>query len=268
MKYVKLAAIILALATCALAQQRGKTNAPKAALAAGGAAKGDAKASGVEIVDRIFERYIEAQGGVAAMMRVKTRVMRATMLFSKSNIPGTLEYYAKAPDKSLAVLNVRDSVQFIEGYDGKTVWLQTPVTGPLVLDQSAVLLDRGSEFGRVRKASEMFASVIYKGKTTVDGRETHLVQVAKAGQTPQLLYFDTQDGLLRRADVQVSKTMVEAAKVTVYFDSYAEVDGVKLPVTIREVYPGYTLTIKVYEVKHNVYIDDALFIIPKSTPAK
>lgn len=267
MKYIKLAAVLIALAATASAQQGKQGARPKAALAARGAAKADAKASGVEMVDRIFERYIQAQGGVAAMTRVRTRVMRGTAIYSKSNIPGTLEIYAKAPDKSLSVLNVPGGAQFLEGFDGKNVWLQTPFTGAMSLEQSAVVVDRGSEFGRVRRASEMFDSVSYRGRATVEGREVHLVHVTKARQTPQLLYFGVDDGLLRRADVEMSPTVAEGVKASIIFDTYATVDGIKIPINFRQVYPDFTLTVNIYEVKHNVHIDDSLFVRPQGAKA-
>jgi hypothetical protein len=50
----------------------------------------------------------------------------------------------------------------------------------------------------------------------------------------------------------------------VYYDSYATVDGVKVPALFRQVYTSFTLTFMVTEVKHNVTISDALFRDPNA----
>ena len=263
MRLIKAVAIIFALAACAGAQQRGKVIANRAALAADSSPRKGAKAAGLEEVDRIFEKFVEAQGGQQAMSRIRSRVMRGSIEHSKSSIPGTVEFYSKAPNKSLAVIDVPNVGQFIEGFDGRFTWLQTPIAGAVALDRPVVVLDRGSEFGRMPKASEMYASVSYKGKTRVEGREAHLIQAAKKGETPQLLYFDVKDGLLLRADVVLMNPDAEGVHASIIFDSYAQVDGVKLPVVFRQIYPAFTLTTKIYEVKHNVRLEDTLFNKPE-----
>ena len=260
MKSITTAVLVVALAASASAQQGRAARGQRAAGAAGRPA---AQESGGALVDRIFERFVEAQGGLQAMTRIKTRVMRGMATHSRSNLPGTVEYYSKAPDKSLGVITAPSGVQVLEGYDGKSVWLQTPFMGTTVLEQSTVILARGAEFGRVPKATEMYASVSYRGRVMVEGRETHLVQAARAGEPAQLLYFDVKDGLLRRADVKLPPQVAEGVKATVLYDTYAEVDGVKIPINYRLVYPEYTLTMKMYEVKHNVNIDDSLFTKPQ-----
>ena len=44
-----------------------------------------------------------------------------------------------------------------------------------------------------------------------------------------------------------------------FLEDYKDVDGVKLPFTIRQVTPQFTITIKIEDVKTNVPIDDAKF---------
>ena len=52
--------------------------------------------------------------------------------------------------------------------------------------------------------------------------------------------------------------------LTVEFEDYREVDGVKLPFSRRWSRPGFTFTQKFDEIKHNVEIDDARFAKPAS----
>jgi hypothetical protein len=50
--------------------------------------------------------------------------------------------------------------------------------------------------------------------------------------------------------------------IEVYLEDYKEVDGIKIPFTVKQVTPAFSFTIKLAEVKHNVPIDDAKFNKP------
>lgn len=273
MKIKRLTAIVIfSLSTLALthAQQRAKKGPPDfKVLASRSEPKATrAKKSASDEVERIFERYFEAQGSVGAMSKIRTRIMRAAVGNDRSSFLGRLDYYAKAPGKSLAVIQTPGGAQAIEGYDGDRAWIQLPFHAAMQADLgSTVILDYGSQFVR-KKASEMYSSTIYKGVSKVAGREAHVVQAARKGHFPQTLYFDATNGLLVRADVKMPVGESKAVDVAVFIDSYSEVDGIKLPTVFRVVYPLTTLTYKVFEIKHNVYINDELFNQPESSTPK
>lgn len=224
-----------------------------------------------EKVEAIFARFYEAQGSVYAMARLQTRIMRGYVTHSKSTHPGTVEYYAKAPNKTIMVLNVPGAGQFLGGYDGDAAWFQTPFGGAFVFDQNSTLtLDREAEFRR-KKAREMFASVKYKGRGEVEGRAVDIVEAVRAGKPPVTLYFELKTGLLARSDAMMPPRAEgeKGVQVTAIIDRCATVDGVTLPISFRFIYPTHTMTYKLYEIKHNVPIDDSMFDRPTpSKPAK
>ena len=83
------------------------------------------------------------------------------------------------------------------------------------------------------------------------------------GREPVLMYFDAETGLFRKQEFAYPGDKVYKLGV-VYIDSYATVDGLKVPALFRCVYPDFTMTFRVYEVKHNVSINDALFRDPNA----
>lgn len=222
-----------------------------------------------ELVERIFVRHYDALGDPRAMASLRTRIMRGYVNHSKSSQPGTIEYYAKFPNKTLAVLNIPGGVQFIEGFDGSDAWLQTPFSSALVFDQSSsTFLDRDAEVRR-KSVREMYASTKYKGRGEVDGRAVEKVEAVRAGYPPMLLYFEVGSGLLARADLTLRPSTGEkGVAVSVIIDRYAAVDGIKLPVAFRFAYPGHVMTYSLYEIKHNVPISDTLFDKPQPPKAK
>lgn len=218
------------------------------------------------LVDRILERFTEATGGLAAMTKIRTRVMRGRAEHSDLvNAAGSVEYYSKAPNKVLHVINVPGAGQFIESYNGRQTWFQTPFAGAFIVDQtSVVILSHGAEFGRMPRAREMYESVKYLGRVDVAGRPAHLVEAVR-GKHPQRLYFDAAGGLMVRADVTFVAPDKKTAAVKIFYDSYAKVDGVMIPVVFRQVFPNFTMTFRIHEVKHNVPLEDALFQSPEGS---
>jgi hypothetical protein len=50
--------------------------------------------------------------------------------------------------------------------------------------------------------------------------------------------------------------------VGVHLNDYREVDGVKVPLNVRFAFESFDFTIKIGDLKHNVFIDDAVFKKP------
>ena len=79
-------------------------------------------------------------------------------------------------------------------------------------------------------------------------------------QKPMLMYFDAETYLLRKQEPdRAAGGWGDNPFRAIYIDSYATVDGVKLPALFRIITDEFTMTFRVTEIKHNVNIDDALF---------
>jgi hypothetical protein len=228
------------------------------------AARG-AKAKAAEAedaVERLLDRYMLAQGGVE-LFKLRTRVVRGRVEMSESPVPGTFEQYEKVPHMSIMVINLLGG-QFLTGANGDRRWMQTPwgETRTVASVGSADLLKQAAS-GKGFKWRNAFSSAAIKGRATVEGRETVVLAATPRGGEPLLIYFDAETSLPRKTErVHLAAGSDDQVRA-VYFDSYATVDGVKVPALVRQVTARYTLTFRVTEVKHNVAIDDRLFNSPE-----
>jgi hypothetical protein len=79
------------------------------------------------------------------------------------------------------------------------------------------------------------------------------------------MYFDMQTGLMVRS-VNQRYTPDGVTEFTADVDDYTEVDGVKLPFTVRQTGASATFIIRFTEVHHNLQLTDAQFAEPAAEP--
>ena len=95
------------------------------ARAKGGAPKKSAEVktpSGPK-ADQLFDKYVKAVGGEAAIDKVTSRVMKGTITFGDRNLP--IEIYSKDPEKRVSFTHMSDG-DSITAFDGHEGWLGFP----------------------------------------------------------------------------------------------------------------------------------------------
>jgi len=215
-------------------------------------------ASPIPSIDQMLERHIEAIGGKSASEKITTRVTKGSFvqISSQTNSSLTFEWYQKAPNKFLHMRS--DGSQ--KGFNGAIGWIKGNRSELRNLSgEQLAFLKRQSDFYWDRNLSELYAKISFIRKDKVNNRDVYVFEATPSDGKPDTLYFDAETALLLRLDYYFEAIKGKPEPTETYFEDYREVDGVKLPFTQRQVGSGYTMTIKVYEVKHNIPIDDAKF---------
>ncbi len=248
----------------ARAQTPSQTPAPAAAPPAAAQAKPEAKADEkLPAAEVLFDKYLKALGGEAALDKFKSRVMRGSVEIAPMGVKGTFETTQKAPQMSLTTMNLTGLGVIQQGYDGAVGWAKDPFTGLREL--------KGGELVTVQRAASInpgnwrksYGSMKTTGRSKVGDREVYVVEGAYTTDTPDKLYFDAQTGLLLRMDAVVNSPQGRIVSETT-FDDYREVDGIKVSHSLRAVMGAATLVTRVEEVKHDVALDDKSFAKPAS----
>jgi hypothetical protein len=227
--------------------------------------------------DQVIDQYYQAMGGRAALDRIKTRQTRLTLLRPKLVNSGTpdaamitrgetwsMEVYQKAPDKYLAVVTTPDGV-IHQGLNGETGWVKTPDGQRAITGEELARVKRQADLSRDFKLKEQYSKMDVAGKETLRGHEAYVIEALNQDKKREQLFFDAQSGLLLRRIVLTETALGLDPEVTDYED-YRDVDGVKIPFTVRVSYLddnhlGTTRTLE--EVRQNVPIDDARFNPPQ-----
>jgi photosynthetic reaction center cytochrome c subunit len=214
-------------------------------------------------VEDVFARYIQAIGGANASS-TKTLFMKGTRVASQNrNVPN--EITLSPPDKLLIVSTTpQGSVrQILAGDKG---WVLSGTNLRTLSPTEVADARRGLQalFGivKVTHSPEMQLA----GMEKIDGRDMWVVATSTAER--RVAYdFDAETGLLRRKTT-INHTIALPIPEQIDFEDYRDVDGVKLPFTIRssaiDTYDSWTRTFT--EIKRNVAADDSMFaqpVVPK-----
>ncbi len=106
------------------------TEEPKPAMGAGEAKPeekmgegGDAKEASGPSADQLFDKYLQAVGGAAAIEKITSRAMKGTITFGDRNVP--IDIYSKDPDKRISFTHTPDG-DSVTAFDGHEGWLGFP----------------------------------------------------------------------------------------------------------------------------------------------
>jgi photosynthetic reaction center cytochrome c subunit len=219
----------------------------------------ETKEVGGPTADQLLDRYLQAAGGVKAIDKVSSRVMKGTITFGDRNVP--IEIFSKDPEKRVSITHTPDG-DSVTAFDGHEGWLGVPghqvreMHGP---DLDGAAMDADLQFAEHLKS--MFSEAQVRGKETIGDYEAYFVAGQREGKTPLRLYFDAQSGLLVRL-VRYGETPFGRLPTQIDYADYREVGGVKMPFRWTLARPGGRFTIQLSEVKQNVPVDDAKFVKP------
>jgi photosynthetic reaction center cytochrome c subunit len=226
--------------------------------------------------DQVFDKYIQALGGKAAVDRVKTRTTKATLLRPKlinSGAAGavvlnraeswTIETFQKAPNKYLAVITTPDGVVY-QGFNGAAGWTKTARGQREMSGVEVARVKRQADLYNDLRLREQYSKVSVTGKEKIDGQEVYVLDARSLENKAERLYFDVKTGFLLRRTVFTEIKLGLDPEQTDYED-YRAVDDVWLPFTVRTSYLDdnhFGVTRTLTEVKQNLPIDDARFDAP------
>jgi outer membrane lipoprotein-sorting protein len=207
----------------------------------------------------LIKAHIEALGGVQALKKHTSRVMKGTLKMPEQGITAAIAVFAKAPNKLRTEIEVPGLGKIVEGFDGKVAWSNNPFTGvgEKPADQQAQAR-RQADFYRDVELLSRFETWTLKGEEVVDGKPADVVEGRASDGRTETLYLDRATRMLVQA-----KTREGEVNATVRFGDYRVVDGVKVPFSIEaDAGSAGRFVMQVSEVTHGVELDEKLFRLP------
>ncbi|MEP6819126.1 MAG: c-type cytochrome [bacterium] len=216
--------------------------------------------------NQILAKYTEALGGSAAIEKIKTRSMKGTWLASNGATLG-YEVYQTAPDKIYTVLNTPRQGVIERGFDGQVGWEKSQHGLRDLQGRELSILKRYPDLFKDIKLQGQFTRISFSRKDKIDGKDVYLLSGIGIDGKGERLYFDALTGLLVRR-ITTMPTVVGLIPEQIDYEDYRDVDGLKMPFTIRisAVDSVYSSTRKLTEIKLNVAVDETRFHKPPAPP--
>jgi len=225
-----------------------------------------------QTADDVVEKHLAAIGGREALGKLRSRIVSGSITLSTpgGDVTGTIEAYAKAPNKSRGLIKV-DLSSFGAGqlvvdqrFDGTSGYVIDTLNGNRDITGKQLDIMRSGFFPTpLLKYKESGAKVELTGKEKVGSRDAHVLRVTLQTGTALKHFIDAEDFTLLK-----TLTMINAPQLggeveqTVEFSDYRDVDGVKIPYKSKSSNSAQTFTITVTKVEHNTEIDDKSFSKP------
>jgi photosynthetic reaction center cytochrome c subunit len=241
----------------------GKTARAPEAGEAGGASNEVAKA--MPSITEILAKYVDGIGGSAAIQKNQTRVEQGSVEGPRGP-RAAIETYRTAPDKALAIVH-RSNGDVSEGVSGEIGWGKRA--------NGEVTDELGDEPARSRQWAEFYPGERFekdyerfqvRGTESVNGHDAYVVMAWWKGDGADRIYFDVQSGLLLRITHRIESPLGALPLQTDYED-YRDVNGLKIPFTVRVTRVDGTATYTWQKMEVNMAIDPGRYQKPAEKTA-
>jgi zinc protease len=229
-------------------------------------------AASAQTVDEIIEKSVTAQGGRAALGKLTSRSIAGTMTVSTpgGDISGTIEAVNQAPNKLRRVINLdltalgAGSAVIELRFDGTSAYQMDSMRGDSAVTGSQLELLRNSVFpSPFLDYKDHGTKITLSGKEKAGDKDAYALLVTPATGPVTRVLLDAETYLPVRTVVTVDVPDVGGSvEQTTAFSDYRDVDGVKVPYTIKGTSDVQTFLISITKVEHNVKVDPALFSKP------
>jgi CubicO group peptidase (beta-lactamase class C family) len=216
-------------------------------------------------VEQILDKYVRAIGGEMTHKKLISRVMSGKFEIPEEEVSGSIEHEAMAPNRLRLTLRAQTKngkrFDLLTVFDGAVGWEFNPTNAGHreICGDELASMRRNAEFYRDINLRELYSKVTLKGKERIGKHAAYVVEAAPREGNPEKWYFNTQTGLLIRIDDTYYDT---------YFDDYREVDGIKLPFTVRTSSAAAGMFIASFdEIRHNLPIEEVRFRNHDPAPA-
>jgi outer membrane lipoprotein-sorting protein len=224
-----------------------------------------------QTADEIIDKHLAAIGGRAALGKLKSRSMTGTITLSTpgGDISGPVEILTQAPNKSRTLINLdlsalgAGAMTLDQRFDGTSGYIRDSLRGNRDIAGSQLEAMRNGSFpSALLDYKERGSTIELGGKEKVGDREAYVLIVKPKAGSPVRHFIDASSYLPIKAVLTVDAPQMGEVQQTTEFADFREVDGVKVPFTVKVSSPIQNSVVTITKVEHNTKIDEALFSKP------
>ena len=219
-----------------------------------------------QTMDEIRNEMIQAQGGKAAIEKIKDMKVTGTIEVSQQGLNVPFTQYKKEPDKRRIEMKVMDTVQ-VQVFDGEKAWELNSQTGKAVeiLGEDAVDIKRGSlALTWILDPEKYGISLVHKGREKIDGKYYIVLEQVYSDGGKVINYLDPETYLIFKIKSKILDEMMVEVETETFLSDYKSVKGYVMAHTMISYLHGKEyMRILFKKVKLNTRLPNHLFFIQK-----
>jgi outer membrane lipoprotein-sorting protein len=218
---------------------------------------GAAGPAAAQTADDIVTKHLNAIGGLAKLKAVSS--IRQTSEMTRDGNTMTMVVAAKRPNLARQEMTIQGQT-IVQVFDGTTAWMINPFSGstdPIALTgpEAELTRDQATFDSPLVDYKERGTTVELVGTEDAASKKVHHLKVTSKSGRVQDIYIDAATGLQTRVVTQTHQGAVDQS-----FSDFKEVDGIKMPFTIRtQIGAIGTIDIKVVKAEINPPLAETLF---------
>ena len=229
------------------------------------------RSAAAQTADEVVEKCLAAIGGRAALAKLTSRSTTGTMTLSLPNGPvsGSIEILYQRPNKTRTLTKLDLSslgagqVTREQRFNGTTGYILDSLQGNREITGNQLENLKNTSFPTpLLTYKEQGATMELAAKEKVDGRDAYVMLFKPKAGSVVRQFIDAETYLPARVVLKVDTPETGEVEQTTDLSDYREVDGIKIPFTIKVSTAAQSFVIAVTKVEHNVKIDEAVFSKP------
>jgi hypothetical protein len=180
-----------------------------------------------------------------------------TLTIPAAGMTGTVEIVGAKPNKVALKLNISGVGEVLEGFDGKSGWSVSPMTGPMLLD--------GQQLEEKKFDADYYSELHEEGrysametveKTVFEGRPAYKVRLVKKGGSEDFEFYDVETGL-KAGSITTRTTPMGSITGTTIETDYRKFGKLLTATTVKQTVMGVQQVITVTTVEYGNVPDSA-----------
>jgi outer membrane lipoprotein-sorting protein len=227
-------------------------------------------AASAQTPDEVVEKHLAALGGREALGKLTSRKStgKVTVTNEAGTIPGSVEIYAKAPNKSrvnikldLSAMGAGDMV-IDQRFDGTAGYMLNSMQGDSEITGNQLENMRNSTFpSPLLNYKEAGTRIEVLPKEKLGDKEALVLLITPKAGSVVRMFLDPETYLIVRTVAKInSPQMGGDIEQTIDLSDYRPVDNVKVAFHVVNSNPMQSLSISFDKIEHNVPLDDAMFV--------
>ena len=223
-------------------------------------------AADLPAAEKIVEKYVEAIGGKAALAEIESVHMKGTMTIPANGMSGAIEMWAAKPNKMLVKQTIAGIGESAEGFDGTTAWMNSPMTGPmLITGEQLKQRIADADFSVMLNPAARYSAMKTIEKTTFDGKEAYKLSMTRKEGGEDIHFYDVATGL-SLGSITTRQGPMGNMTITSTISEYQKQGKIMQPMKMKQSLTGIDIVTTFTEVEFNK-TDPAVFALPAEVKA-